>query len=153
MLYVVCCLLFVVYRLKEKISLLDLDYSHRTMFMWGVPWAFFFSVPRPCFQHYFLGYKSLSELGCFRRRTFESIWSYGGPSKNSHIFERFTAKYDGVPRPLFLPRAFSQQRSGNWHHKRHRFAFRNFGIDCLVPWYEFVRSACHGLIPNTTGFG
>ena len=33
MLYVVCCLLFVVYRLKEKISLLDLDYSHRTMFM------------------------------------------------------------------------------------------------------------------------
>ena len=74
MLYVVCCLLFVVYRLKEKISLLDLDYSHRTMFKEArTLWAFFFSVPRPCFQHYFLGYKSLSELGCFRRRTFESI--------------------------------------------------------------------------------
>ena len=43
MLYVVCCLLFVVYRLKEKISLLDLDYSHRTMFMDPVHRALFFS--------------------------------------------------------------------------------------------------------------
>ena len=42
-LYVVCCLLFVVYRLKEKISLLDLDYSHRTMFKSAVHRALFFS--------------------------------------------------------------------------------------------------------------
>ena len=42
-LYVVCCLLFVVYRLKEKISLLDLDYSHRTMFKKPVHCGLFFS--------------------------------------------------------------------------------------------------------------
>ena len=106
-------MLFVVYRLKEKISLLDLDYSHRTMFMWGrTLWAFFFSVPRPCFQHYFLGYKSLSELGCFRRRTFESIWSYGGPSKNSHILNVSLQNTMGSHAPFFYHAHFRSNEAG-----------------------------------------
>ena len=155
MLYVVCCLLFVVYRLKEKISLLDLDYSHRTMFKWGVhPGLFFSPFQDPVSSIIFWGTNRFPNWVVFAVGPLKVFDRMGDQAKihiSLNVSLQNTWGRRPVPRPLFLPRAFSQQRSGNWHHKRHRFAFRNFGIDCLVPWYEFVRSAYHGFVPKNSG--